>query len=326
MKGDDLKKMIHRLKKLEWEEETLTDCYGKLTAGPFTRGIATTLGNSLRRMLLSSIKGAAVTSIKIEGILHEFTTIPGVVEDMSEIVLNVKKLIIRMNSSEPRKIYIKKKGPGEVKSSDIVCDNSNVEIIRQDIHIATLNEDADLNMELEVDTGYGYVSAERNKRADQPLGVISIDSIFTPVVRVSFSVEEMRVEHRTDFEKLTLEIYTNGSINPKSALTYGAKNLREYLSLFINKEEVFEEEKEEEVDEEKEKLEMILATSVEELELSVRSANCLRSANITTLGELVKKTEQEMLKTRNFGKKSLNEIKEKLKAYGLALGTKDIPK
>lgn len=326
MKGDDLKKMIHRLKKLEWDEETLTDCYGKFTASPFAKGVATTLGNSLRRMLLSSIKGAAVTSVKIEGILHEFTTIPGVAEDMSEIILNVKKLIIKMNSSEPQKIYIKKKGSGEIKSSDIICDNGNVEIIKQDIHIATLNEDADLNMELEVDAGYGYVSAERNKRADQPIGVIPIDSIFTPVVRVSFSVEEMRVEHQTDFEKLILEIHTNGSINPKNALTYGARNLREHLSLFMNKEEVFEEEKEEEVDEEKEKLEITLATNVEELELSVRSANCLRSANITTLGELVKRTEQEMLKTRNFGKKSLNEIKEKLIAYGLTLGTKDISK
>lgn len=326
MKGDDFKKIVNRLKKLEWDGETLSNCYGKFTAGPFAKGVATTLGNSLRRMLLSSIKGAAVTSIKIEGILHEFTTIPGVVEDMSEIILNVKKIIIKMNNSEPQKIYIKKKGPGEVKSSDIICENGNVEIIKQDIHIATLNEDADLNMELEVDVGYGYISAAKNKRTDQSIGVISIDSIFTPVVRVSFSVEEMRVEHQTDFEKLIFEIHTNGSINPKDALTYGSRNLKEYLSLFINKEEILEEEKEEEIDEEKEKLKTTMATSVEELELSVRSANCLRSANITTLGELVKKTEQEMLKTRNFGKKSLNEIKEKLKAYGLTLGAKDISK
>ncbi|MDI6785576.1 MAG: DNA-directed RNA polymerase subunit alpha [bacterium] len=322
MKSDNLKKMVNRIKKIEWDQDTLSNYYGKFTAGPFTKGVATTLGNTLRRMLLSSIKGAAVTSIKIDGILHEFTTIPGVTEDISEIILNIKKLIIKMDNSESQKIYIKKKGPGEVQSSDIICDKGNIEIVKQDLHIATLNNDADLNMELEVDTGYGYVSAARNKRADQPIGVIPIDSIFTPVVRVSYSVEEMRVEHKTDYEKLILEMHTNGSVIPEDALTYAARNLREHLSLFINKEEILEEE--EEIDEEKEKLKTTMAISVEELELSVRSANCLRSANITTLGELAKKTEQEMLKTRNFGKKSLNEIREKLITYGLNLGLRNI--
>ncbi|MBU0899783.1 DNA-directed RNA polymerase subunit alpha [bacterium] len=322
MRGDELKKLINKSRKIEWDEKTLTNYYGKFTISPFAKGMAITIGNSLRRMFLSSIKGAAVTSIRIEGVLHEFTTIPGVVEDMSEIILNLKKLVVKLNDSGPQKIYIKKKGAGEIKGCDIIC-NDKVEVISKDLHIADLNEDADLSMELEVDEGYGYVSAERNKTPGQPLGVIPIDSIFTPVNKISFSVEEVRVEHWTDFEKLMLEIHTNGCLSPKDALTQTAKNLRDLLALFIDEEEVMEERIEEETEEE-DKLKAITAISIEELELSVRAANCLRGDSITTLGELAKKTEQDMLKTRNFGKKSLNEIKEKLALHGLTLGMKEV--
>ncbi|MEW6607951.1 MAG: DNA-directed RNA polymerase subunit alpha [bacterium] len=314
---------LKRIKKIEWEKETLTDSYGKLIAEPFEPGRGTTIGNSLRRMLLTAIEGAAITSVKIEGVLHEFSTIPGVVEDVPEIILNLKKLILKLHDSETVKIYLNKEGEGEVTGEDFQCP-PQVEILNKNLHIATMDTDGKLNMELEIVKGYGYVSAEQNKTGQESIGVICIDSFFSPVVRVAYSVEGVRVGQMTDYERLILEVWTNGVLQPHQAVAQAARLIKDQIAAFIDIKE--EEDKSEEpiVDKETERLKNILKMNIEELELSVRSSNCLKAANIKILGELVKKTENDMLKTRNFGKKSLTEIKNKLATYGVSLGIKDI--
>jgi DNA-directed RNA polymerase subunit alpha len=307
-------------KRLECDESTYTDTYGKFFAAPFERGYGATLGNSLRRVLLSSIEGSAVTSVKIAGAHHEFSTIPGVLEDIPEIILNIKSLILNSRSKIPKTVYLKKTAKGEVKAKDIEVDET-VEVINPDLHIATLTENANLNIEMEVARGRGYVPQDLNKKEDAPVGAIPIDSIFTPVIKVNFSVENTRVGQRTDYDKLILEIWTNGSITPKDALLYASNILQRHLDIFVNFGQLPEEiEEEPEMTKEEIALYEKLRLPISELELSVRSSNCLREANIKTIADLVKKTEEEMLAFKNFGKKSLTEIKELLAGMGLTLG------
>jgi DNA-directed RNA polymerase subunit alpha len=308
-------------KKLQVEAESLTDTYGKFYAEPFERGFGTTLGNSLRRVILSSLQGAAVTSVRIKGVLHEFSAIPGVTEDVTDIILNLKGVRFKMHGQEPRTIRIIHKGEGVVNAGDIITD-PNVEILNPDHHVATCSSDANLEMEMSVKMGKGYVSADRNRDEKAPVGTIPIDSIFTPIVKVNFIVTNARVGQITDYDKLTLEIWTDGSVKPDDAVAYAAKILKEQLTIFINFDEEAEPSEEVEVVEEREKLNENLYRSVEELELSVRSANCLKNAGIKLIGELVSRTEAEMLKTQNFGRKSLNEIKDILADMGLTLGMK----
>ncbi len=308
-------------KRIIVDQDTYKPNYGKVVAEPLERGYGVTLGNSLRRVLLSSIEGAAVTSVRIDGVSHEFSSIEGVLEDVPEIILNIKNLVLRSYSRSPKKIYIKETGEKEIKAKDIVTDET-IEVINPDLHIATItSKKAKLNIEMEVGRGRGFVPAEANKREGMPLGVIAIDSIFTPVKRVSFEVENTRVGKRTDYDKLILEIFTNSSIEPKEALIYAAKVMNKHLELFFTLGELPEEEYEELTAEENSFYEK-LKIPVSELELSVRSSNCLREANIKTLAELVEKTEPEILAYRNFGKKSLNEVVALLKTMGLSLGTK----
>jgi DNA-directed RNA polymerase subunit alpha len=305
-------------KRLECELETLTSTYGKFFAEPFERGFGLTIGNALRRILLSSIEGAAVTTVRIAGALHEFSTIPGVKEDVADIILNIKGLRLKLNVEHPKTLHIKASSEGEVRASQITPD-PDVEILNPELHLATLDKDGKLEMEMEVRSGRGYVPAERNKREGQPVDVIAVDSIFSPIRKVNFLVEDTRVGQVTDYNRLILEVWTDGSVLPRDAVAYAAKILKDHLSIFIN----FEEEPEGEgvvVDEEKERVLEYLNRSVDELELSVRSANCLKNSNIRYIYELVQKTETEMLKTKNFGRKSLNEIKEILAGMGLALG------
>ncbi len=306
-------------KKLECEKESLTPVYGKFTAEPFERGYGTTIGNSLRRVLLSSIAGAAITSIKIEGVLHEFSNITGVKEDVTDIILNIKNLRIKLHSDKTTAIHIRKKGAGLVTGKDITHD-SDVEILTPDLHIATLDKDANLDMELTVKIGRGYVPAERNKEEGMPIGVIPVDSIFTPIQKVNFHVENARVGRITDYDKLVLEVWTDGSVIPADAVAFAAKILKDHLTIFINFEE--KEEEIEKTEDQKEEINKNLLKGVNELELSVRAANCLKNADIKSILELVQKTESEMLKTKNFGRKSLNEIKEILEDMGLSLGMK----
>ncbi len=309
-------------KKINWEGESLEPTYGKLIAEPFERGYGITIGNCLRRVLLSSIQGAAVTSVKITGVMHEFSTIPGIREDVTEIILNLKELIIKMHSDRPRTIKIQAKGEKEVKAKDIIVDEA-IEILNPDLHIATLNKGAKLEMEMEVQVGRGYAGIEKHKDSSRQIGVIPIDAIFTPVKKVNFEIENTRVGKITDYDRLLLEIWTNGTISPEDALAHAAYLLKNHFSIFINFEELLEQEEvREEIDEEKEKLKEKLKMSVNELELSVRSANCLRAAKIDTIQEMVQKTEAEMLKYRNFGKKSLNEIGKILSDMGLSFGMK----
>ncbi|MFA7677495.1 MAG: DNA-directed RNA polymerase subunit alpha [Candidatus Omnitrophota bacterium] len=303
------------------EQETYSPNYGKIIAEPLERGYGVTLGNALRRVLLSSIEGAAVTSIRIEGVSHEFSTIDGVLEDVPEIILNIKNLVLRSYSRSPKKIYIKAQGEKEVTAKDVVTDET-IEVINPDLHIATItNSKVKLEIEMEVGRGRGFVPADANKREGMPIGVITIDSIFTPVSRVAFKVENTRVGKRTDYDKLILEIFTNASIEPKEALIYAAKVLSKHLELFFTLGELPEEEYEELTPEESALYEK-LRIPVSELELSVRSNNCLREADIKTLAELVEKTEPEILAYRNFGKKSLNEVSALLKTMGLSFGMK----
>ncbi len=307
--------------RVEVDKETLTPTYGKFTAEAFERGFGTTLGNSLRRVLLSSLPGAAVTTVRIEGVLHEFSTIPGVTEDVTGIILNVKSLRVKLHADKPKTVHLKRKGPGEAKGSDISHD-ADVAILTPDLHIATLDKEASLDMELLVKPGRGYVPAERNKEEGLPIGVIAVDSIFSPVRRVNFHVENARVGRVTDYDKLTLEIWTDGSISPRDALSDAAGILRDHLDIFIHPEELVEAPLEALQDDQAREVNKNLFRSVNELELSVRAANCLKNANIKTIADLVQKTEVEMLKTKNFGKKSLNEIKEILAEMGLGLGMK----
>src|SRR3989339_845626 len=309
-------------KRLECDESTYTDTYGKFSAEPFERGYGVTLGNSLRRVLLSSIEGAAVTSVRFAQAQHEFTAIPGVAEDVTEIILNIKGLVLRSNSKTPKTISIKKNKKGNITAKDIETDET-IEVINHDLHIAALTRDVDFSLEMEVAKGRGYYSAEFNKKEDQPIGVIAVDSIFSPVIKVAFSTENTRVGQRTDYDRLILEIWTNGTMNPKEALLYAANILQRHLDVFVAYGQLPEEEEQvEEVSAEEESLYAKLRLPISELELSVRSSNCLKDANIKTIAELVKKTESELLTFRNFGKKSLTEINDLLKVMGINLGMK----
>jgi DNA-directed RNA polymerase subunit alpha len=307
--------------RVDTEKEIPSENYARFTAEAFERGFGTTVGNSLRRVLLSSLTGAAVTTVKIEGVLHEFSTVPGVTEDVTSIILNVKSLRIKLHTDKPKTIRLRKKGPGEAKASDIQHD-ADVTILNKDLHIATLDKEAILDMEMVVKPGRGYVPAERNKEEGLPIGVIPVDSIFSPVVRANFHVENARVGRVTDYDKLTLEVWTDGSITPRDALSSAALILRDHLDLFIHPDQLGEAQPEARREEEQREINKNLFRSVNELELSVRAANCLKNANIKTIADLVQKTEAEMLKTKNFGKKSLNEIKEILAEMGLSLGMK----
>lgn len=291
--------------------------YGRFVIEPLERGYGTTLGNSLRRILLSSLPGAAVTSVRIEGVLHEFSTIPGVVEDTADIVLNLKELLVKMYEDEPVTLRVVAEGPGDVRAEDIEVPSS-VEILNPDLHIASLANDGSLEMELTVAKGRGYVSAERNKSDDQPIGVIAIDSIFTPVRRVNFRVEDTRVGQVTDYDRLILEVWTDGSIAPNEAVSLAAKILTEHLRFFIGLDEEADG-MEIMVEKEEEEKDRLMEMTIEELDLSVRSYNCLKRAGINTVEELTRKTEEDMMKVRNLGKKSLQEVKEKLATLNLSL-------
>jgi len=307
--------------RVEVDKETVSPTFGRFTTEAFERGFGTTVGNALRRVLLSSLTGAAVTTVKIEGVLHEFSTIPGVTEDVTSIILNVKGLRLALHSDKPKTIRLKKKGPGEAKGSDIIHD-ADVAILTPNLHIATLDKDATLDIEMTIKHGRGYVPAERNKEEGLPIGVIAIDSIFSPIKRVNFQVENARVGRMTDYDKLTMEIWTDGTILPSDALSTAAGILRDHVDIFINPEARVEGRSELAGDDAQREINKNLFRSVNELELSVRAANCLKNANIKTIADLVQKTEGEMLKTKNFGKKSLNEIKEILTDMGLSLGVK----
>jgi len=297
-----------------------TDGYGKFVIEPLERGFGMTLGNALRRVLLSSLQGAAITSVRIEGVQHEFSSIPGVLEDVTDVVLNLKEVRLRANSTEPKQIVIKKQGPGAVTASDFSSPDQTVEILEGGHHIATLSGDAELSLTATVEVGKGFVLAEKNAKEEQPIGTIPIDSIFSPVRKVNYTVTNARVGRETDYDRLSLEIWTDGSIAPADALAFAAKILKDQLSIFIN----FEEDLEQRWVPSAPHVtpNEILFRPVDELELSVRSANCLQNADIKYIGELVQRTEAEMLKTKNFGRKSLNEIKEILAGLGLEFGMK----
>ena len=311
-------KGFQKPKRLEYAADTISQTYGRFMAQPFERGFGVTVGNALRRVLLSSIEGAAVTAIKIEGVLHEFSSMEGVTEDVTDIILNLKQVPIKMHTFETRTLKINKEGACEVKSSDIVTPH-DVEILDQDLHVATLNEEGSLKMEMQVKMGRGYIPADQNYEDELEIGYIPIDSVHSPVVKVNYIVEDARLGRMTDYDKLILDVWTNGTIAPQDAVGLASKLLKDHLYIFIN----FEEERKDRESQEDQKWETInrnLQRSVDELELSVRSYNCLKRTNIRTIQELVQKTEAEMLKTKNFGRKSLNEIKEILKTMGLSLG------
>ena len=296
-------------------------CYGKFVVEPLERGYGTTLGNALRRILLSSLPGAAVTSVKIDGILHEFSTIPGVKEDVTEIILNLKKLAVRLEGENTKRAIINAVGPKEVTAADIIGD-SDIEIFNQDLHIATLEENATLVMEINFARGRGYVPAEQNKTESTPISVIPVDSIYTPVRKVNFTVENTRVGQVTDYDRLVLEIWTDGSITPEEGVSIGAKIMQEHLNLFIQLTDTTDA-MEIMVEKEEDQKEKALEMTIEELELSVRSFNCLKRAAINTVEELTQKTEEDMMKVRNLGKKSLDEVKAKLEELGLGLKPSD---
>ncbi|NLL06595.1 MAG: DNA-directed RNA polymerase subunit alpha [Clostridiaceae bacterium] len=303
--------------KIECVISSEDNSYGKFVVEPLERGYGITLGNALRRILLSSLPGIAVTSIKIDGVLHEFSTIPGVVEDVTEIILNIKGISLMLHGEGPKVVYIDADGEGEVTAADIKAD-AEVEILNPEHKIATLSGEHKLYMELTLDRGRGYVSAERNKHPGQPIGVIPVDSIYTPVTKVNYTVENTRVGQVTDYDKLTLEVWTNGSIKPDEAISLGAKVMSEHLNLFID---LSDNAKNAEIMVEKEetKKEKVLEMTIEELDLSVRSYNCLKRAGINNVEDLINRTEEDMMKVRNLGRKSLEEVLNKLKALGLSL-------
>src|SRR5882757_10265633 len=313
-------KGFQKPKRLATDTETLTDKYGRFWAQPFERGFGTTVGNALRRVLLSSIEGAAVSAVKIEGVLHEFQSIGGVVEDATDIILNLKQIPFKLNGDGPKAIYLKSDKPGVVTSGMIEADG-DVEILDKDVYIATVSEGGKLDMEMRLKRGRGYVSADKNFDPDLGIGFIPVDSVHSPVRKVNYAVDAARLGQITDYDKLTLEIWTNGTILPADALGLAAKLLKDHMTIFINFEEELEAGQESGHDSPLLRNDN-LNRSVEELELSVRSYNCLKNANIATIGELIQKTEAEMLKTKNFGRKSLNEIKEILAQMGLSLGMK----
>lgn len=307
-------------KRLQIETDTMTATYGKFYAEPFERGFGTTLGNSLRRVLLSSLQGAAIASVRIKGVLHEFSTIPGVTEDVTDVILNLKGVLLKIHGTESRNIRIVKKGAGVVTAGDIITD-SHVEILNPDHHIATCSKEADLEMDMVVALGKGYVPADRNRDEKAPVGTIPIDSIFSPIKKVNYTVANARVGQITDFDRLNLEIVTDGSVRPDDAIAYAAKILKEQLQIFINFDEDSEPGEQTGGDDSR-KINENLYRTVDELELSVRSANCLKNADIHLIGDLVQRSEAEMHKTQNFGRKSLNEIKDILSEMGLTLGMK----
>ncbi len=312
-------KGFQRPKRLEFERETLTDRFGRFYAQPFERGFGTTVGNALRRVLLSSIEGAAVTAVKIDGVLHEFSPIPGVVEDATDIILNLKQVPLKMHVDSTKTLYLRVDKAGEVKARDIETD-ADVEILEPDAHIATVAEHGTLHMEMRVKRGRGYVSADKNFDEDLGIGWIPIDSVHSPIKKVNYLVEAARIGQATDYDKLTVDVWTNGSVTPRDGVSLSAKLIRDHLNIFINLEDVGDLLLDASADQPRAALNENLDKSVEELELSVRSYNCLKNANIRTIRELVQKTEGEMLKTKNFGRKSLNEIKEILSGMGLSLG------
>ena len=301
------------------DEKSLSDNYGLFSVQPLERGFGATIGNALRRVLLSSIEGAAVKAVKIEGIQHEFTVVEGVEEDVTEIVLNLKEICLRVHTDADKLLYVKKEGPGELKAGDLQVD-ADVEVMNPDLHIATLDKDGVLDMEITVGKGRGYVLAEANKQVEQPMGTIVMDAAFSPIRKVHYEIDNARVGQQTDYDKLSLAVWTNSVVRPDDAVAHAARILKNHLELFINFEEEPEEELEEVVDEETRRIAALLKMPVDELELSVRSANCLKAANIITLEDLVQKTENEMLKFRNFGRKSLNELTAILENLGIAFG------
>lgn len=320
-----------QLKFLNWREMIMPEklqvesnpSYAKFVCEPLEQGFGITIGNSLRRIILSSLHGAAITSVKFDAIMHEFSVISGVLEDVSEIILNLKEVRFRISDHEPKKVYLDVEGEKEATAGDIISADGKCEVLNPDLHIATLNGKAKLKMEMTVKYGKGYSLAEANKEEEEPLGTIPIDAIFSPIRRVNYVVGNARVGQRTDYDKLTLEVWTDGSIHPEDAVAFAAKILKEQMNIFINFDEGLEPEADKEaIDEEKPQFNENLYRSVEELELSVRSANCLKNADIFKIYQLVQKTEPEMLKTKNFGRKSLNEIKEVLTEMGLSLGMK----
>ena len=313
-------KGFQRPKRLEFDADTLTDQYGRFHAQPFERGFGTTIGNALRRVLLSAIEGAAVTSVKIDNVLHEFSPIPGVVEDATDIILNLKQIPIKLHSDQTKTLYLRADKAGEVKASDLEGDG-DVEILDQDLHIATVSDGGSLHMEMRVKQGRGYVSADKNFDDDLGIGWIPVDSVHSPVRKVNYLVEAARLGQTTDYDKLTVDVWTDGTVTARDAVSLGAKLVRDHLSIFINLDDPVDAPAEPDG----EPVPTVVSNehldkSVEELELSVRSYNCLKNANIQTIRELVQKTEPEMLRTKNFGRKSLNEIKEILQSMGLGLG------
>lgn len=311
-------------KKLDYDAETLTPNYGRFVAQPFERGFGTTIGNALRRVLLSSIEGAAITAVRVEGVLHEFSSLQGVVEDMTDVVLNLKQIPFKLHGEGPKTLYLEKKGPGVVTAADFEQD-PDIEILDATAHIATLSKEGSLKLEARLKRGRGYQVADRNADADLPLGYIPIDSIHSPVRRVNYHIEGARVGQTTDYDKLVMEVWTNGAVSPQEAVSLAAELLGDHLRIFSAFEargEAVEETAAPEVDP---RLAEMLAKPIEELDLSVRSANCLKNANIRTLGDLVQRTEREMLSTKNFGRKSLDEIKDVLASLGLSFGMTRVP-
>jgi DNA-directed RNA polymerase subunit alpha len=311
---------LKRPKKLLYEKETFSDTYGKFIAEPFERGYGVTIGNSIRRILLSSLAGPAVTTLKIDKVLHEFSTIPNVVEDVPHLILNIKGLLFKLHSEEPQYVHIDAVGPCEVKGKDIKL-TSNIEILNPDHHIATVGEGGRLKAELKVEFGRGYVPVEKIKEREHPIGVIPIDAVFSPVRKVNYYVENTRVGEITDYDRLIIEVWTTGSIRPDDAIAYASKILKDCLDIFTNfREETPETHREEAAVEEKLECRELLKEKVEKLDLSVRAYNCLKNAGIETIGDLVRKTEAEMLKYKNFGRKSLDELKEVISKVGLSFG------
>ena len=306
--------------RIELDDSDFSDSFGRFVVQPLEKGFGVTIGNMFRRVLLSSMQGAAFTAIRIDGIQHEFTTIKGVLEDVSEIILNLKQVNLKLLNKRAEKVSLHLKGPGEFTAGDIQNASSDFEILNPEQHLATLNKEADFEVELHIGRGRGYIPAEENKVTDQPIGLIPIDAIFSPIKNVRYLVKNTRVGQRTDFEKLILEIQTDGSITPDDALTYAGKILRDHIQLFINFDIEPEEEEQDEVDEEMLRIKKLLKMSVDELELSVRSHNCLKAANIKNIGDLVRRDEQEMLRFRNFGRKSLTELNKILEERGLHFG------
>jgi DNA-directed RNA polymerase subunit alpha len=316
-------KGFQKPKRLEVDRETLSDTYGRFYAQPFERGFATTVGNALRRVLLSSIEGAAITAVRVDGVLHEFSPIPGALEDTTDLILNLKRVPLKQHVEHAKTLILKTSEPGEVRAKHILPD-ADVEVLDPEAYIATLGQGSTLSVEMRVKQGRGYVSADKNFDEDLSIGWIPVDSVHSPIKKVNYFVENARVGQATDYEKLTLEVWTNGAVHPRDAVGLAAKLLRDHLTIFISidEDEAAEDTPVEISDQDRELYYDKLSKSVDELELSVRSYNCLKNANIRTIGELVQKTEAEMLKTKNFGRKSLNEIKEILQGMGLSLGMK----